>query len=86
MLKQNTPVIEYIPLREYYHRHTRSIFWELQVRYINLLEKPDRSLDTLNLLDLTEQEKRGVLEILYFIFGRIFYGLSLQLNEYLLFI
>lgn len=68
MLKQNAPVIEYIPLREYYHRHTRSIFWELQVRYINLLEKPDRSLDTLNLLDLTEQEKRGVLEILYFTF------------------
>ncbi|XP_017780196.1 PREDICTED: delta(24)-sterol reductase-like [Nicrophorus vespilloides] len=23
--------IEYIPLRDYYHRHTRSIFWELQV-------------------------------------------------------
>lgn len=22
--------IEYIPLRDYYHRHTRSIFWELQ--------------------------------------------------------
>ncbi|XP_022101668.1 delta(24)-sterol reductase-like [Acanthaster planci] len=24
------PGIEYIPLRHYYHRHTRSIFWELQ--------------------------------------------------------
>ncbi|ESO89669.1 hypothetical protein LOTGIDRAFT_125011 [Lottia gigantea] len=24
------PRIEYIPLRHYYHRHTRSIFWELQ--------------------------------------------------------
>lgn len=23
-------VVEYIPLRDYYHRHTRSIFWELQ--------------------------------------------------------
>lgn len=23
--------IEYIPLRDYYHRHTRSLFWELQV-------------------------------------------------------
>lgn len=23
--------IEYIPLREYYHRHTKSLFWELQV-------------------------------------------------------
>jgi delta24-sterol reductase len=22
--------VEYIPLRDYYHRHTRSIFWELQ--------------------------------------------------------
>lgn len=25
-----TPVVEYIPLREYYHRHTKSIFWELE--------------------------------------------------------
>ncbi|XP_065566869.1 delta(24)-sterol reductase-like [Artemia franciscana] len=24
---------EYLPLRDYYHRHTRSIFWELQVSY-----------------------------------------------------
>ncbi|KAJ8306436.1 hypothetical protein KUTeg_016981, partial [Tegillarca granosa] len=24
------PAVEYIPLRHYYHRHTRSIFWELQ--------------------------------------------------------
>lgn len=24
------PAIEYIPLRHYYHRHTRSIFWQLQ--------------------------------------------------------
>ncbi|XP_038049760.1 delta(24)-sterol reductase-like [Patiria miniata] len=24
------PGVEYIPLRQYYHRHTRSIFWELQ--------------------------------------------------------
>ena len=23
--------VEYIPLRHYYHRHTRSIFWQLQV-------------------------------------------------------
>lgn len=22
--------LEYIPLRDYYHRHTRSLFWELQ--------------------------------------------------------
>ncbi|KAJ8955381.1 hypothetical protein NQ318_003478 [Aromia moschata] len=29
-LKGNTPSTEYIPLRDYYHRHTRSIFWELQ--------------------------------------------------------
>lgn len=30
MLGQVGPVTEYIPLRDYYHRHTRSIFWELQ--------------------------------------------------------
>ena len=23
--------VEYIPIRDYYHRHTRSIFWEIQV-------------------------------------------------------
>ena len=27
---QSGPAVEYIPLRDYYHRHTRSIFWELQ--------------------------------------------------------
>ncbi len=32
-LKQNRVAVEYIPLRHYYHRHTRSIFWELQVNY-----------------------------------------------------
>merc|ERR1711865_1227792 len=25
-----SPVTEYLPLRDFYHRHTRSIFWELQ--------------------------------------------------------
>lgn len=30
-LKTNREGLEYIPLRQYYHRHTRSIFWELQV-------------------------------------------------------
>lgn len=25
-------VIEYMPLRDYYHRHSRALFWELQVR------------------------------------------------------
>jgi len=25
------PAVEYIPLRHYYHRHTRSIFWQIQV-------------------------------------------------------
>ncbi|XP_044256861.1 delta(24)-sterol reductase-like isoform X1 [Tribolium madens] len=30
MLETNEIVVEYIPLRDYYHRHTRSIFWELQ--------------------------------------------------------
>ncbi|XP_006005558.1 delta(24)-sterol reductase [Latimeria chalumnae] len=29
-LKENHKGVEYIPLRHYYHRHTRSIFWELQ--------------------------------------------------------
>ncbi|XP_022118448.2 delta(24)-sterol reductase [Pieris rapae] len=29
-LGQKTCVVEYIPLRDYYHRHTRSLFWELQ--------------------------------------------------------
>ncbi|XP_043941436.1 delta(24)-sterol reductase [Protopterus annectens] len=29
-LKKNCKGVEYIPLRHYYHRHTRSIFWELQ--------------------------------------------------------
>lgn len=31
-LKTDREGLEYIPLRHYYHRHTRSIFWELQVR------------------------------------------------------
>ncbi|KAL4656040.1 delta(24)-sterol reductase-like [Arapaima gigas] len=30
-LKEDCRAVEYIPLRHYYHRHTRSIFWELQV-------------------------------------------------------
>jgi len=29
-LETNTVGVEYIPLRDYYHRHTRSLFWELQ--------------------------------------------------------
>ncbi|XP_036377811.1 delta(24)-sterol reductase [Megalops cyprinoides] len=29
-LRENRSAVEYIPLRHYYHRHTRSIFWELQ--------------------------------------------------------
>lgn len=24
------PTVEYIPLRDYFHRHSRSIFWEIQ--------------------------------------------------------
>jgi delta24-sterol reductase len=31
------PAVEYIPLRHYYHRHTRSIFWQLQVGIKNSL-------------------------------------------------
>ena len=30
---RRAPAVEYIPLRHYYHRHTRSIFWQLQVNY-----------------------------------------------------
>lgn len=30
-LGRKTPSVEYIPLRHYYHRHTRSIFWELRM-------------------------------------------------------
>ncbi|KAG7177545.1 Delta(24)-sterol reductase-like 2 [Homarus americanus] len=30
-LKKNETGIEYIPIRDYYHRHTRSIFWEIQI-------------------------------------------------------
>lgn len=29
-LKQDRQDTEYIPLRDYYHRHTRGIFWEIQ--------------------------------------------------------
>ncbi len=29
-LKQDQPQEEYIPLRHYYHRHTRSFFWEME--------------------------------------------------------
>ncbi|KAJ0171107.1 hypothetical protein K1T71_013306 [Dendrolimus kikuchii] len=29
-LKKKRNAVEYIPLRDYYHRHTRSLFWELQ--------------------------------------------------------
>jgi hypothetical protein len=30
--------VEYIPLRHYYHRHTKSIFWELQVCYLSTVQ------------------------------------------------
>lgn len=29
-LSKSKSAVEYIPLRDYYHRHTRSLFWELQ--------------------------------------------------------
>ena len=28
-----TPTVEYIPLRDYYHRHTRSMFWEMELMF-----------------------------------------------------
>ena len=30
-VKQGESVVEYIPLRDYYHRHTRSLFWEMEM-------------------------------------------------------
>ena len=30
ILKKNAIHVEYIPLRDYFHRHTRSLFWEIQ--------------------------------------------------------
>lgn len=27
------PTVEYIPLRDYYHRHTRSMFWEMELMF-----------------------------------------------------
>lgn len=33
-LRNDESTFEYIPLREYYHRHSRSLFWELQVSQI----------------------------------------------------
>lgn len=32
MFSKKTVSYEYIPLRDYFHRHTRAIFWELQVK------------------------------------------------------
>jgi delta24-sterol reductase len=29
-LSKQGPCVEYIPIRQYYHRHSRSIFWEIQ--------------------------------------------------------
>ncbi len=31
ILKKNNEVVEYIPLRDYYHRHTQSLFWEMEL-------------------------------------------------------
>ncbi|KAJ3411096.1 hypothetical protein HDV05_002741 [Chytridiales sp. JEL 0842] len=28
LMKKNHPTVEYIPIRDYYHRHTRSLYWE----------------------------------------------------------
>ena len=30
-VKQGESIVEYIPLRDYYHRHTRSLFWEMEM-------------------------------------------------------
>lgn len=31
ILNNNQEVVEYIPLRDYYHRHTQSLFWEMEL-------------------------------------------------------
>lgn len=31
ILKKREKTYEYVPLREYYHRHSRALFWEIQV-------------------------------------------------------
>lgn len=37
---KNTPkgqtAVEYVPLRGYYHRHSRALFWELQVSHLQI--------------------------------------------------
>merc|ERR1711871_1333711 len=32
-LADGKPSVEFIPLREYYHRHTRSLFWEMELMF-----------------------------------------------------
>ena len=41
---------EYIPLRHYYHRHTRSIFWELAVSWNICFNTYDKRTIELNLI------------------------------------
>lgn len=31
ILRRNDHVVEYIPLRDYYHRHTRGLFWQVEM-------------------------------------------------------
>ena len=31
LTQSTTPIVEYIPLRDYYHRHTQSLFWEMEL-------------------------------------------------------
>lgn len=31
-------VVEYVPLRGYYHRHSRALFWELQVSCMKIIK------------------------------------------------
>lgn len=38
-VKEGEKYVEYMPLRDYYHRHSRSLFWELQVRNIHVIVK-----------------------------------------------
>lgn len=41
--------VEYVPLRDYYHRHSRALFWELQVNsvlYVKIITKGSSGVKT----------------------------------------
>lgn len=44
ILKKREKTHEYVPLREYYHRHSRALFWEIQVNKFCKSTKRNMSL------------------------------------------